>query len=110
MKSFANRLRELRKNKGVYQKEMALLLDITERQYQRYEKGDIDLPTSKLCIIAEYFNVSTDYLLTGKGDEPVRVDFRESIYGRINALSAKSRNDLEEYLTFLEMRDKPTRK
>lgn len=33
------------------------------RNYQRFEHGDINIPALTLCILADYFNVSTDYLL-----------------------------------------------
>jgi transcriptional regulator with XRE-family HTH domain len=39
------------------------------RNYQRYEKGEVDPPSSKLVVLANYFGVSTDYLL-GRTDTP----------------------------------------
>lgn len=71
MEKFAKRLKELRKLKGVYQKEMAELLKITDRQYIRYEAGKVDPPTSKTIFLADYFNVSIDYLI-GISDDPQR--------------------------------------
>ena len=62
MERFAIRLKNLRKQKKVLQKDMAQLLDITERQYNSYEAGRVDLPTSKLIALADYFNVSLDFL------------------------------------------------
>lgn len=71
MSSFTDRLRKLRKNKGDTQKQMAILLGITERHYQRYEAGTIE-PNHKTTIkLAEFFNVSIDYLL-GVSDDPTR--------------------------------------
>ena len=64
MTTFPNRLKELRKAKGVTQKQMAELLDLkNDRTYRQYEAGEIDPPTSKTQILADYFNVSIDYLL-----------------------------------------------
>ena len=63
MKKFSERLKALRKAKGVRQKDMANLLNITERHYQVIEYGKIDIPTSKLIALADYFNVSLDYLV-----------------------------------------------
>jgi len=60
-------LKKLRKEKGVLQKEMTELLNITERQYGNYEAGRVDPPTSKLIILADYFGVSLDYLV-GRAD------------------------------------------
>nr|WP_312579615.1 helix-turn-helix transcriptional regulator [Sedimentibacter sp.] len=70
MLKFANNLKLLRNKNGLKQKQIADLLDITERQYQRYEAGTVDPPTSKLVKLSNYFNVSLDYL-TGRTDEPI---------------------------------------
>lgn len=71
MVAFAERLRGLRTAKKVMAKTMAEFLQITPRNYQRYERGEIDAPSSKLLAIADFFNVSTDYLL-GRSDNPQR--------------------------------------
>jgi hypothetical protein len=52
-------------------KTMAELLCITPRNYQRYESGEVDPPTSKTIFLADYFNVSLDYLV-GRSDDPKR--------------------------------------
>jgi transcriptional regulator with XRE-family HTH domain len=65
------RLRELRKRKVAYQKDMASFLGITERQYASYEAGKVDPPTSKLVALADYFDVSLDYLV-GRSSDPER--------------------------------------
>ena len=63
------RLKELRKSKSAKQSDIAALLSVTVRHYQDIEYGKIDLPTSKLIILADYFNVSLDYLV-GRSDVP----------------------------------------
>lgn len=67
MSIFAERLKHLRKQKKVTQVEMARILQFTERHYQRYEAGEIDLPTSVLIKLSDYFDVSLDYLI-GRSD------------------------------------------
>ena len=69
MASFQERLRELRTDKKIMAKTMADNLGISYRNYQRYERGEMDTPSSKLISIADYFGVSTDYLL-GRTDNP----------------------------------------
>lgn len=61
------RLRELRKEKQILQKEMAAVLQITEVHYRRVEAGKVNLPTLTLCTLADYYGVTTDYLL-GRSD------------------------------------------
>ena len=63
MPAFPDRLKELRNAKGITQKTMAELLSITERAYQRYEYG-VREPTFETTIkLADFFNVTADYLL-----------------------------------------------
>ena len=71
MATFSERLRELRTAKGNTQKQIAELLSIAERNYRRYEAGDVDPTASNATILADYFDVSTDYLL-GRSDNPAR--------------------------------------
>ncbi|MEY8385712.1 helix-turn-helix transcriptional regulator [Oscillospiraceae bacterium 38-13] len=63
-----NRLCSLRKEKRLRQVDMAKILSITQTHYQRVEKGKINIPTLTLCTLADYFGVSTDYLL-GRSEE-----------------------------------------
>ena len=60
---FSQRLKLLRKEKKLTQKEMALFLDKTERHYQDIEAGRITIPSLMLRKLADYFGVSADYLL-----------------------------------------------
>jgi len=69
MNDFPQRLRALRKGAGVMSKDMAAFLGLTPRNYQRYETGDVDPPTSATVALADYFGVSIDYL-TGRSDDP----------------------------------------
>ena len=62
-----NRLRELRKEKDLKQRELAELLNITEVHYRRVEAGKINIPTLTLCALADYYGVTTDYLLGRDG-------------------------------------------
>lgn len=62
MASFSDRLKELRKSKGITQKQMAEMFDMTERNYQRLEATDT--PSNETLIkFADFFEVPTDYLL-----------------------------------------------
>lgn len=61
--SFGNKLRRLREDKNKLQKEVALELNVSYTGYSSYE-NDLRMPGIKMVIkIADYFNVSTDYLL-----------------------------------------------
>lgn len=67
MIKFSERIRELRQEKGVKQREMADILGIKLRSYQNYEGGDRRPDYEGLVALADYFGVTTDYLL-GRSD------------------------------------------
>ena len=69
MNVYPKRLRQLRLNKNIMVKQVAELLNITPRNYQRYETGEVDPPTSKTIALADFFDVSIDYLV-GRTDNP----------------------------------------
>ena len=71
MNKFPDTLKSLRLEKKVLQKDLATLLGITIRQYQRYEKGEQQPNIENIIALADFFDVSTDYLL-GRSDNPER--------------------------------------
>ncbi len=65
---FSQRLKELRLESGKTQKDMAEFLGIIVRGYQRYEYGEGYPEIPGLIALADFFDVSTDYLL-GRSDQ-----------------------------------------
>ena len=63
------RLKELRKKKGISQLRLATDLNTTQNTISRYETGEREPGIAELIKIAEYFNVSVDYLI-GRTDTP----------------------------------------
>lgn len=57
------RIRELRKDSDFLQKDIANYLCCTQVCYSRYESGSRDIPTELLIKLAEFYNISLDYLL-----------------------------------------------
>lgn len=57
------RIRELREEKNMTQVQMGKLLNCSQRVYSNYERGDIDIPTEILKKLADFHNVTTDYIL-----------------------------------------------
>ncbi len=64
------RIRELREDRDLLQKDMAKLLNCTQVAYSRYELGTRDIPTEVLTVLAKFHNTSVDYIL-GLTDEKV---------------------------------------
>ena len=71
MTNFVDRLRTIRKDKGVTQKQVAQAIGTTEQNYQRYERGSQQPTLPVLLALADYFDVSLDYLV-GRSDDPSR--------------------------------------
>ena len=63
--------KRIRTEKGVTQKQVAEGIGITDRQYQYYEYGKQTPSALLLCALADYFDVSIDYLV-GRSDNPER--------------------------------------
>lgn len=63
------RIRDLREDKDLTQTEMGKILSCSQRVYSNYERGDIDIPTATLIKLADFYDVSTDYLL-GRTNNP----------------------------------------
>lgn len=61
------RIRNLREDKDLTQSEMGKILSCSQRVYSNYERGDIDVPTTILIKLADFHDVSVDYLL-GRSD------------------------------------------
>ena len=58
-----DRLKALREQHGLSQRELSRRLGFGVNQVSKYEKGEVDPLASHLKIIAQYFDVTTDYLL-----------------------------------------------
>ena len=69
METFSDRLKKLRKDKGITQAKLAELLHLTDKAISKWESGEGNPDIGSLPAIAEIFDVSVDYLLTGKRPE-----------------------------------------
>lgn len=57
------RIYELREDNDLKQREIAKILNCSQRVYSNYERGDLDIPTEVLIKLAKHYDVSTDYIL-----------------------------------------------
>lgn len=57
------RIRDLREDKDLTQKQMGEILSCSQRVYSNYERGELDIPTQTLIKLADFHGVSVDYLL-----------------------------------------------
>ena len=63
------RIRDLREDNDLTQKEIADYLHIKQNTYSQYENGQRQIPIDALIALARYYKTSTDYIL-GLTDEP----------------------------------------
>lgn len=57
------RLRDLREDRDLNQTQIAKILGMSQTGYSKYETGENDIPTAILIKLADFYNVSTDYIL-----------------------------------------------
>lgn len=66
------RIRDLREDRDLKQKDLAASLNCSQQVYSNYELGQRDIPTEILISLSAYYGVSVDYLL-GLTDNPSRL-------------------------------------
>ncbi|MEE0799662.1 MAG: helix-turn-helix transcriptional regulator [Gemmiger sp.] len=57
------RIRDLREDHDLTQKQMGQILSCSQRVYSNYERGELDIPTEVLRKLAKFYGVTSDYLL-----------------------------------------------
>ena len=62
------RLRDLREDRDLTQKQVAEMLGMSQTGYSKYETGENDIPTHILIRLADFYQTSTDYIL-GRTDK-----------------------------------------
>lgn len=61
---YTQRIKDLREDKDLLQKEIANILKTTQQQYQLYESGKRELPLHHLITLCNFYKVSADYILS----------------------------------------------
>lgn len=71
MATLHERLQELKISRNLLQKDIAQAVGLSLRAYQYYERGERHPTANTLIALADYFDVSLDYLV-GRSDDPAR--------------------------------------
>lgn len=107
----AQRLKQLREEKRLTQKELAFELSIGSKTISDYERESSSPDNDTLMIIAKFFNVSADYLL-GLSDERTPPTTKEKLSGVQLALFNQTENlneeqmkDVLKYIEFLKAKE-----
>lgn len=88
-------LKELRKSKGLNQSFFAEMLGISLTAYQKYEHGTAEPNFDNLSKLADFYDVTTDYLLGRETGDPETID---KLVGEFN-MSALEKEILDNYLS-----------
>lgn len=99
------RLKKLRLEKNLTQKQVAQSLKITQQAYGQWETGKLNPKKETIQMFADFFNVSVDYLLgnTDNKDEEMQILLR----GTLEGLTDEEKKQFEiEFREFLKERDK----
>lgn len=100
MANFANVLRLLRTEKNMSQQELADALKISKSAINMYERGERQPNFETLELIADYFNVDTDYLL-GRTNKTSRVIYPNTLAAHFDG-EDYTEEELEEIRQFAE--------
>lgn len=100
-KAFGARVKELRKQRGWTQKELASKFDVRFSVLNKYESGIHFPPAGKLVELAEIFDTSVDYLLTGDESEDVPLHSHR-LLARFKELEAFENEDQETVIKLID--------
>lgn len=112
-KEIGLRIKKLREDKGEYQKETAdnisrLGIPLSESQLGLYELGLRKAPNSIVIGLAHYFNVTTDYILTGKRtiNEPIEIAANMGDKADLSEMTEKDKQFILDMIERLKGKDK----
>lgn len=94
-----NKLKELRHSRGISQQVVADLLHVTKATYSRYENGQFEPTQASLIKLADYFQVTIDYLLNRKNIKPSASSLTKiPVFHRITThIPLQAKTDIEGY-------------
>lgn len=78
------RIRDLREDNDMNQTQIAAYLGMSQTGYSKYETGERDVPTSILIKLADYYDVSVDYILGRTNNKKIE-------YVKYSTLPSKAR-------------------
>jgi len=104
------RLRALRAKKGISQRELARQLNLLPQTYSNYENGTREPSHETVVALADYFNVTTDYLL-GRVDklgetEGDGADVKVALFGGDGEITEAMWDEVKRFAEFVKLREK----
>ncbi|MCX4338520.1 MAG: helix-turn-helix transcriptional regulator [Lachnospiraceae bacterium] len=117
MKELRAIIRDLREDNDIKQKTVAEYLGVSQQSYSNYENGHREIPIWAVTKLANFYQVSIDYLLGVEEGYPGSTNLSGKYLGDITMhdvvydiqkLSPQNRRDLLKYIKFLKQSDQET--
>ena len=111
--------REMREDRDISQETIAKMIGTTQQQYSKYEKGKSDLPLRALPILADFYDVSADFLIGRKGDYfnipnlemmVTKTKSVTEVIADLLALDSEGRNEVVKYIFLQHLKEEHFRK
>lgn len=101
--AFYQRLRDLKEDSDMTQKQVADIIGVSINHYGKYERGETDIPFEKAVMLAEYYNVSLDYLAGRTNNQkgffsPTLTAEEEQLVEIFRSLTERNKGKLELFL------------
>ena len=108
MFNFGEHLKEIRVSRNLTQKQLAMMVGSTERGIQRYESGERKPNFDTATKVADFFDVTVDYLL-GNSDVrnpkttiPTDDDIKFALFGGEKGISDEAYEDVKRFAAFIK--------
>lgn len=98
--AYYQRLRDLKEDNDLTQKQVAELIGVSMNHYGKYERGEIDIPLEKAIILADHYHVTLDYLagrtLHPRNDDSTEIPLDEQqLLDTFRSLTERQKGKLE---------------
>ena len=108
-----NRIAELRKKRNMSQKQFSKLLNVAQNTISQWETGQRDIDSTTLIKIAEFFNVSTDYLLclTDMPSPPTQEktpSYQEEVLRDREDITPEMASEVRQFINYLKHKKETT--
>jgi transcriptional regulator with XRE-family HTH domain len=102
-KGFADRLKELRKKKGISQGELSELIEVHFTQVSRYERGETKPNAEAMTKLAKALDTTVDYLMNGTADDAVQdAGLEKELISRFKEVQSLETEDKKTVLSLMD--------
>ena len=97
METLNDRIKQLRKERGLTQGQLADILGVTDKAVSKWEVGESNPDISLLPGLAETLGTTVDYLLTGKSEAPIALDDMDAHKRALHIIKKDDAKNFEKY-------------